>query len=124
LNGNKTISEDLSDHSGLRAAYLANQKYGKSSNLDEHGEFTSEQQFFIGYAWVSQSSSDFLKQHLQALCTNATKTDKIEQILSIDEHSLNEHRVNVAVRNMPEFSKAFNCPYDSPMMCKKQCKIW
>ena len=33
-------------------------------------------------------------------------------------------RVNGTLRNIPEFSKVFNCPLGSSMNPKKKCKVW
>lgn len=41
-----------------------------------------------------------------------------------NEHSFGPYRINGAVSNLNEFSKAFHCSESSPMHPKDKCHLW
>ncbi|CAK9295484.1 unnamed protein product [Gordionus sp. m RMFG-2023] len=113
INGNRTLDENLADNGGLKLAYMAY----KSSNPKNFSDafklpgvnLTSDQLFFISFA--------------QTFC--ATQTKKYNDFLILtDEHSRPKARIIGTVSNFVEFSKAFQCPADSPMNPKIKCTLW
>ena len=91
-NGAATLGENIADHGGLRIAYSAM----KDSFGDKHPEpidgFTAEQRFFLAYATVwAQNITD----------------EEIQRLTLMDVHSIGENRVNVSLRNLDAFFKAF-----------------
>ncbi|XP_073251055.1 endothelin-converting enzyme homolog [Porites lutea] len=112
VNGETTLSENIADNGGVTVAFEAYRKW-----VREHWEeprlpgvmLTNDQVFFISYArnWCSHYS--------KIAAGIATK---------YFDHSPMPWRVNGTLRNIPEFSKAFNCPLGSPMNPIKKCKVW
>ena len=92
-NGQFTMGENIADHGGLRVAYSAfkNTEQGKGETLIDG--FTPDQRFFLSYANV--------------WAANITKEEMLRRT-KVDPHSLGVNRVNVAIRNLDEFFKAFN----------------
>ena len=92
-NGNFTMGENIADHGGLRVAYSAfkNTEQGKGDTKIDG--FTPDQRFFLSYANV--------------WAANITKEEMLRRT-KVDPHSLGVNRVNVAIRNLDEFFKAFN----------------
>ena len=92
-NGNFTMGENIADHGGLRVAFsaLLKTEQGKSDKLIDG--FTPAQRFFLSYANV--------------WANNITK-EEILRRTKVDPHSLGVNRVNVAIRNLDAFFKAFN----------------
>ncbi len=92
-NGQFTMGENIADHGGLRVAYSAfkNTEQGKGNQLIDG--FTPDQRFFLSYANV--------------WAANITKEEMLRRT-KVDPHSLGINRVNVAIRNLEEFFKAFN----------------
>ena len=99
-NGALSLGENIADQGGLSVAWTA---YRNSLNGTEPAPIdglTAAQRFFIGYA------------HLWA--QNATDEEKA-RLNKLDVHSLAENRVNVAVRNFPQFFEAFGISEGDPM---------
>ena len=71
--------------------------------------FTEDQQFFlaVGQAWCSKD-----------------RPAEIQRRLTIDTHSPPKFRVYGALRNLPEFAAAFNCPLGTPYHPKNACSVW
>ena len=92
-NGQFTMGENIADHGGLRVAYSAfkNTDQGKGDTAIDG--FTPDQRFFLSYANV--------------WAANITKEEMLRRT-KVDPHSLGVNRVNVAVRNLDEFFKAFD----------------
>ena len=92
-NGKFTLGENIADHGGLRVAYSAFKKteQGESDNLTDG--FTPDQRFFLSYANV--------------WAANITK-EEILRRTKVDPHALGVNRVNVAIRNLEPFFKAFD----------------
>nr|ARK20047.1 neprilysin-like protein 13 [Ampulex compressa] len=113
-NGARTATENIADAMGLKAAYLAFQKRlekmeGECPMLPHFAKFTCEQLFFISFAntFCMAMRPFALLKHVQE-----------------NHHSTSRTRVNGAVSNMPEFSKAFNCKPNSFLNPKKKCDVW
>ncbi len=112
VNGALTLGENTADNGGIRLAYMAMEAYAAQHNIDlakKMGNFTPEQQFFIGYA--------------QNWCTNA-RPAFIRMLVQTDPHSPDQFRANGVVRNMPEFAHAFSCKKGAPMAPVDRCRVW
>jgi putative endopeptidase len=111
-NGKLEEGESIADLGGLVIAYAAYQKSlaGKPAPRGADG-FTSDQQFFLGYAahWAANYRPESAR--LQA------KTDP---------HPLDQFRVNGPLSNVPAFAKAWGCAADSKMERPEamRCRIW
>ncbi len=92
-NGNFTMGENIADHGGLRIAYTAFKKTKQGAGNQLIDGFTPDQRFFLSYANVWAS--------------NITK-EEILRRTKTDPHSLGRLRVNVALRNLEPFFKAFD----------------
>ncbi len=110
-NGKLTLGENIADLGGLNislTAFKNTKEYKEDKKIDG---FTPLQRFYLAYAHVwAQNIRD--KEKLRR-----TKTDV---------HSIGENRVNVQLRNMPEFQKAFGVKKGDKMYMPsdKIVKIW
>ena len=108
----ESIGDDWSDNSGLKAAFraLANTigQGEMAKRPNDNVQLTNQQIFFISYA--------------HSLCH---KYSLVETWYGIDQyHSINSVRVTNPLKNLVEFSNAFNCPSGSPMNPVEKCEIW
>lgn len=92
-NGKFTMGENIADHGGLRVSYSAFKKTDQGKGTELIDGFTPDQRFFLSYANV--------------WANNITK-EEILRRTKVDPHSLGVNRVNVAIRNLEPFFKAFN----------------
>lgn len=116
-NGSYTLGENIGDQGGLRVSHTAFLDAQKAKGVDIESEealidgFTPEQAFYLNYANIWANN-----------CRDAEKRN-----LTIgDVHSLAENRVNVTLRNITPFLKAFGIKpgdklYLSP---EEQVIIW
>ncbi|VBB33589.1 unnamed protein product [Acanthocheilonema viteae] len=114
INGKLTLGENIADNSGIKQSFRAYKKYieqiGHSEpRLPGMSNFTEDQIFFLSFA--------------QVWCSHQTKEAQIKQVLT-NEHSPAMYRVNGPLSNLPEFSKAFNCPPGSFLNPQKRCSVW
>jgi putative endopeptidase len=110
-NGKLTLGENIADLGGLNISFTAfknTKEYKEGKPIDG---FTPAQRFFLAYA------------HIWA--QNIRNQEKIRRT-KIDVHSIGENRVNVQLRNMPAFQKAFNVKPGDGMYLPpdKMVKIW
>ncbi len=72
---------------------------------------TDDQLFFIGFA--------------RAYCSSSRRK-ALDLTLLLDSHSPNQVRVNTAVSNFDEFSRAWNCHANSPLNLpsSQRCSLW
>jgi putative endopeptidase len=112
VNGQRTLSENISDLGGLKIAYAAFQKVwaGQSRSADGTG-FTPEQRFFISYA-----------QHWRRIM----RPEYLRLLVQTDNHAPAQYIVNGPLSNMDEFARAFHCPAGCPMVRPKEerATIW
>jgi len=106
------LPENLADNGGLKIAYNAFKANEYIHGADKRlpaSTFTTDQLFYIGFAqtWCSLTSSD---------------TKDISSIMQ--SHSAEKNRVNLALSNSKEFSKAFQCPANTNMNPSKKCSFW
>ncbi len=92
-NGVFTMGENIADHGGLRVSYSAFKSTDQGKNGQLMDGFTPDQRFFLSYANV--------------WAANITK-EEILRRTKVDPHSLGVNRVNVAIRNLEPFFKAFD----------------
>ena len=92
-NGKFTLGENIADHGGLRVAYSAFKKTAEGNSEEKIDGFTPDQRFFLSYANV--------------WAANITK-EEILRRTKVDPHALGINRVNVAIRNLEQFFKAFD----------------
>jgi putative endopeptidase len=113
LNGKLTLGENTADNGGARIALMAleqmiaaNQGSSAAQTIDG---YTPQQRFFLGFgrAWCEKRRPEYSRM-----------------LVSVDPHSPGKYRVNGAVRNMPEFQKAFNCKAGQPMVPENACRVW
>ncbi|HEY0143974.1 MAG TPA: M13 family metallopeptidase [Thermoanaerobaculia bacterium] len=111
LQGNLVTGEAIADLGGLTIALRAYQKaLAKQTRLTLDG-FTPEQRFFLGFAQVWAQNMSPEEARRRAI---------------VDPHAPGPARVNLTVKNMPEFQDAWNCPNGAPMTlpAEKRCRIW
>ncbi|KAK6104828.1 Peptidase M13 family protein [Brugia pahangi] len=114
VNGKLTQGENIADNGGVKEAYRAYRKYIKQLGHEEphlpgFQNFSNDQIFFLSYAhfW----------------CGHKKEAAALQQVL-IDEHSPEVFRVIGVLSNLPEFSKAYNCPQGSQLNPLKRCTVW
>ena len=92
-NGALSLGENIADQGGLRIAYTAMknaQKGVEPANIDG---YTGDQRFYLAYAQVwAQNIRD----------------EEAARLTKEDVHSLGKNRVNVSLRNIETFFKAFD----------------
>uniref|UniRef100_A0A646QCN2 Neprilysin n=1 Tax=Hemiscolopendra marginata TaxID=943146 RepID=A0A646QCN2_9MYRI len=115
VGGLPTFEENLSDNSGLKAAYMAYQSWietnGEDLPLLGLTEFTGNQLFWLAFAsnWCTPSNL-------------ITESEKHQEFLNL--LTSNKYRVIGTVQNLEEFANDFNCPSGSPMNPIEKCKVW
>lgn len=98
-NGSYTLGENIGDQGGLRVSHTAFLDAQKKKGVDIESAdamidgFTPEQAFYLNYANI--------------WATNCRDEEKRNLTIG-DVHSLAENRVNVTLRNIAPFFKAFN----------------
>ncbi|MEP7125060.1 MAG: M13 family metallopeptidase [Byssovorax sp.] len=108
LKGKLTLGENIADLGGLRIAFAAMKK-DLAAAPDPVASYSPEQQFFLGFA--------------QAWCTNQ-RPEYAQLMAKNNSHSPPRFRVNGPLSNMAEFSEAFQCKADAPMVRKDRCEVW
>lgn len=98
-NGQYTLGENIADQGGLRIAYTAFLDSQKKKGVDINSEealidgITPEQAFYMNFA---------------NLWAQNTRPEEIRSLTIGDVHSLGENRVNVSLKNIEPFFKAFS----------------
>lgn len=110
VDGKLTLGENIADIGGIKMAFRAYRalRAGADKTYVADG-LTEDQQFFlaVGQAWCSKDRDE---EALRRLTT--------------DVHSPPMWRVNGALRNLPEFAEAFQCPAAAKMAPAKRCQVW
>ncbi len=103
-NGTYTMGENIADQGGLRIAMTAFLDSQKKKGVDVATEtiegFSPFQVFYLNYA---------------NLWGQNIRDEEIRSLTTGDVHSLGENRVNVTLRNIEPFFKAFNITEGQPM---------
>ncbi|CAH8848729.1 unnamed protein product [Trichobilharzia szidati] len=109
----KAQGEILSDNGGMRAAFKTYQRLLKNpanqTNESSESPFASERSFFLNFA--------------QTFCEKYTLQGLFKH-MSDTEHVIGQYRVIGVLSNSKMFSKAYNCPKDSPMNPSEKCYVW
>ena len=114
-NGTYTMGENIADQGGLRIAMTAfldsQKKKGVDVTTGKIEGFTPEQVFYLNYA---------------NLWGQNIRPEEIRSLTTGDVHSLGENRVNVTLRNIEPFFKAFNITEGQPMFrpAEERVIIW
>uniref|UniRef100_A0A646QID6 Neprilysin n=1 Tax=Hemiscolopendra marginata TaxID=943146 RepID=A0A646QID6_9MYRI len=113
VNGQETLNENLSDNSGLKAAYMAYQKWieanGEEPSLSGLPDFNAKQLFWMAFA--------------NAWCSSPYDINNLESDF-FQFYTPNNYRVIGSIQNLEEFAKDFNCSSGSPMNPIKKCNVW
>jgi putative endopeptidase len=110
LNGALTLGENTADLGGLKLAFMALQAYLKAHPEEvEPSRYTSDQQFFLGFA--------------QVWC-GKVRPEEIRRRAQTDPHSSPQWRVNGPLSNLLPFQKAFGCKEGQPMVRSPRCEVW
>lgn len=107
-----TLSENLADNGGLKAAYNAYQRYVERNGPEPHlpGLNYTQQQLF----WISSA---------QVWCS-VVQPSYAQTMLSTDTHPPNFYRIENPLQNNPEFSKDFQCLVGTRMNPFSKCRVW
>lgn len=111
LNGELTLTENIADLGGIKAAYRAYQAWVAQTGGEPASVrgLSNEQLFFVAYA--------------QSWCSLVRP--ETERVLALtDTHSPARYRVNGALTDTPEFGEAFACAVGTPMRPEKPCTVW
>ena len=110
INGRLTLGENIADLGGVKMAFHGYRNLRKNADQELVADgFTEDQQFFLGVG--------------QAWC-GKDRPAEAQKRLTTDPHSPPKFRVYGALRNLPEFAKAFSCPAGTPMNPAKSCQVW
>jgi len=110
VNGQLTLGENIADLGGVKMAFKAYRALRQNAaRVVVADGFTEDQQFFLGVA--------------QAWCNKVRQPDA-QRLLTTDNHSPGKFRVYGALRNLPEFSQAFQCAPGTPMHPAQTCAVW
>ncbi|CAO4366769.1 unnamed protein product [Caenorhabditis nigoni] len=111
MNGTVSRYEIVGDHLGLRTAYRIFKKAEKLDTVKLPGfdDVSPDQMFFYSYA---------LRQ-----CDIYNPTIRPEYLKG-RPHPTSRFRVNGVIQNIPEFSKAFNCPKTAAMNLENKCTLF
>jgi putative endopeptidase len=111
LEGELVTGEAIADLGGATLALRAYRKSLEGKQRETIDGFTPEQRFFLGFA--------------QVWAQNMSPEEARRRALT-DPHAPGPARVNLTVRNMPEFADAWNCVAGSGMVLPEgeRCRIW
>ena len=113
-NGTYTLGENIADQGGLRVAMTAFLDSQKKKGVDISSEdalidgFTPLQVFYMNYA---------------NLWANNIRPEEMRSLTTGDVHSLGEHRVNVTLRNIEPFFRAFSITDGDKMFRPEQERV-
>lgn len=97
-NGAYTLGENIADHGGLRVAYTAWLDSQKKKGVD----ITSEEAKIDGL-----DPTQVFYMNYANLWANNIRDEEMRRLTMTDPHSLGVNRVNVSLRNIDPFFKAF-----------------
>jgi putative endopeptidase len=91
-DGALSLGENIADQGGLRVAYTALQNSFAGEHPADIDGFTAEQRFYLSYATIWAQN---------------IRPEEVARLTKVDVHSLGCNRVNVTLRNIDTFHKAF-----------------
>jgi putative endopeptidase len=110
VNGKLTLGENIADLGGVKLAYRAYRSLRTAAPAPVIADgFTEDQQFFLAVG--------------QAACAKYRPAEA-QRRLTVDHHAPPKFRVFGALRNLPEFSQAFQCAAGTPMHPAQTCSVW
>lgn len=114
LNGTRTLSENIADNTGYLFAYKGYENW-LLNNEKVVGDLLprlnlNQRQLF----WLALANKR---------CNYMEPNDEA-RAFEISHHSPDRFRVNLALSNLPQFSRDFNCPPNSPMNPASKCHLW
>ena len=111
LQGKLVVGEAIADLGGATLALRAYRKSLEGKERRTLDGYTPEQRFFLGFAQVWGQNM---------------ATEEARRRALTDPHAPGPARVNLTVRNMPEFQDAWNCPEGTKMTrtSSERCRIW
>ncbi len=110
LNGKLTAGENIADLGGVLLAFRAYRQLRANAPRKIVADgFTEDQMFFLSMAQLWCGKVRPKAARLRA---------------RVDPHSPPKWRVNGALRNVPEFAKAFSCREGTFMNPKDRCVVW
>lgn len=107
-NGRYTLGENIADQGGLRISLTAYCEACKDGPMREIDGFSPLQRFYLSYSNVWAGS--------------IREEEKLVRTKS-DPHSLGKNRVNVTLKNIKEFFRAFNIKEGDPMYRKESERV-
>jgi len=110
VNGKLTAGENIADIGGLKLALAAYRNLRASSpDTDVADGFTEDQQFFLsfGQTWCAKMRPEYESM-----------------LVTVDEHSPAQWRVNGTLASSPDFAKAFRCKIGAKLRPKNACVVW
>lgn len=107
-NGTYTLGENIADQGGLNVALTAYTDNIPEESRTEIDGFTPLQRFFLSYAGV---------------WANSIRDEEIRRATVSDPHSLGRNRVNVTLRNIDAFFKAFGIKEDDAMYRPEEQRV-
>ena len=111
VNGKLTLGENIADLGGVKLAYRALKTKSAAAAPVKSGEFTPEQEYFLGFAqgWCGKLRDEALRHQV-----------------ATNPHSPPNFRVNGPLSNVTEFATAFSCKADAKMVRRgaDRCEVW
>ena len=110
VNGQLTLGENIADLGGVKMAFKAYRALRKDAQRVQIADgFSEDQQFFlaVGQAWCAKM-----------------RPAEAQRRLTSDPHAPPKFRIYGALRNLPEFSQAFQCAPGTPMFPAQTCTVW
>lgn len=116
-NGTYTMGENIADQGGLRVAYTAWLDSQKKKGVD----ITSEEAKIDGF-----DPTQIFYMNYANLWANNIRDEEIRNLTMADPHSLGVNRVNVSLRNIEPFFKAFGIKEGDKMFrpAEERVIIW
>jgi len=110
VKGDLTLGENVADLGGLKLSFAALQEWSKAKPAPASpARFTTEQQFFLGYA--------------QAWCSKV-RPENARLRAATDPHAPPFLRVNGPLSNLGAFASAFSCKPGAKMVRAERCEVW
>lgn len=111
VNGEFTLGENIGDLGGISIGLLAYQMSLDGKEAPVIDGFTGVQRVFLGYAQAWR---------------NKYRDERLRLLIGTDSHAPDMYRTNGAVRNVPEFYKAFDVKETDALYLppEERVKIW
>ena len=107
-DGALSLGENIADQGGLRVAYTAlHNSFGEAGEPEAIDGFTADQRFYLSYATIWGQT---------------VRDEEIARLTKTDVHSLGCNRVNITLRNIDTFHKAFGIT-DGAMFLPEQERV-